>query len=476
MELSEEQKDILEIIQTKDLLKIEAASGSGKTFVLLQIANLFKGNKLYLAYNKAIAQEAKDKFDPSVEVKTTHALAWLPIIKLGYGMNGIKPGPRKLDFFNWRHIIEDIKYEEKLLAIDLMETYFTSKYISLSEFLIVYNVEDHISKVITSYVKKMANKDIPATFAFSLTYYHILLSRGVIKSKEYELIMLDEAGDLNEVTLEIFKLLPAKKKVMVGDTEQNIFSFNKTINGFKAMQDVGVTKTLTTSYRCSDEIAAKVEIFGKKHLKPAFRFKGLPIENKEVNSIMYIARTNSSLITKMIELNEANIPYSITRKAQEIFGLLLTMSGLKPGCTIYKQEYKFLLQDVNNYYSSESLRGSHKNIISYISSVHHEDINITSACRALGKYGSKKIWDTFNIAKVHEEAKTTHKLRLSTSHSSKGLECDKVILAEDMFPEYLVTNERNLSDEEIAEECRLLYVAVTRARHTLIGAGWLETI
>lgn len=55
---------------------------------------------------------------------------------------------------------------------------------------------------------------------------------------------------------------------------------------------------------------------------------------------------------------------------------------------------------------------------------------------------------------------------LSTLHSSKGLEFDRVIMI-DVVDGILPSNSDNMTEEEKEEENRLFYVGITRARHTL---------
>ncbi len=476
--ISTEQQTVVDTILEPDInmVLVSAVAGSGKSYTLVQCASAVKGSSMYLAYNKSAQLEAKEKFDPSVEVKTVDALAYKYIIGMGLSMNGIIAGKRKIDWFGWRNIDLGLSYEEKVQVVEHMEVYFASGYVSLTEFLGVYKIEKNIGDAIILYVKKMAQKEIPCTFGFAKKYLHILLSRGVITPAKLKLLMLDECQDSSAVVLEIFKLLPAEKKIAVGDIHQTIYSFNHCTNGFLYLADQSdKLLKLSTTYRCSEEIAKKIEIFGKKYLDKDLVFRGLPIEDKTINSNMFLARTNGSLIAKMIELNEMNIPYNLTRKAKDIFGLLLTIISLKPGCKIYQPQYKFLMQDMQYFYKNPALkeRGS---LLKYIMSEHHEDKSIQTAAKTIIKYGGSAIFKAFEIAKVHEEAKVTHKTTLSSVHAAKGLESDKVILAEDLFPDYLVENERELTEEEIDEELRLVYVAVSRARVELIGANWLTTI
>ena len=458
-------RDDVELVQTS------AVSGSGKTTLLVHMANHFKTGT-YLAYNKAIATEAKEKFGPGIECKTTHSLAYRPIVSQGLSMPGIKFGQRKVDFFNWRSVDAHIKYEEKLQVIDYMENYFLSRFVSLTKYLEQSTLPTPLHQYVKKYVKQMAMKEIPCTHAFYLKYYHILLDREVIKPKAVDVVFLDECGDLNEVTLEIFKLLPAKKKVMVGDLFQNIYQFNNTINGFKAMEGQGELCKLTQSFRVPVKLAKKVQTFGRQYLDADMVFKGTDIDTDD-ESEMYIARYNSSLIARMVELNRHGVEYNLTRKASDIFGLLMTLVNLKPGCKIYRQEYKFLLQDMEYYYKNRDHITS-KNLIAYIMREHHADKTIVNACKKVIELGGKLIFDTYNIAKAHESAKTTHKLTLTSGHSSKGLEASVVTLDDDMNLDFL--NDEDFPEESIESELKLRYVAITRTSKELVNAGWLDDL
>ncbi|MCD8069169.1 MAG: ATP-binding domain-containing protein, partial [Lachnospiraceae bacterium] len=65
----------------------------------------------------------------------------------------------------------------------------------------------------------------------------------------------------------------------------------------------------------------------------------------------------------------------------------------------------------------------------------------------------------------NKKAKPQSGVYLMTMHGSKGLEYDTVILPD--VNEGRMPRGKNLSKEEIEEERRLLYVAMTRAKHTL---------
>ena len=59
---------------------------------------------------------------------------------------------------------------------------------------------------------------IECSHDFYLKVYHLSLLSGDITYDEQDFLLIDECGDLNPVTIEIFKLLPARIKIAVGDT------------------------------------------------------------------------------------------------------------------------------------------------------------------------------------------------------------------------------------------------------------------
>jgi len=72
---------------------------------------------------------------------------------------------------------------------------------------------------------------------------------------------------------------------------------------------------------------------------------------------------------------------------------------------------------------------------------------------------------------VAKEDKETADLLFSTVHRSKGLEYDEVYLVEDFITEDEVKRLSKTADSlqnlKIIEEINLLYVAITRAKHTI---------
>jgi superfamily I DNA/RNA helicase len=105
--------------------------------------------------------------------------------------------------------------------------------------------------------EKMKNKEIPATHSFYLKEFQLALYKGDIKLK-YDFVLLDEAQDTNPVTISIFDLINADKKVIVGDTHQQIYAFRGAVDALEKFN--GDKYYLTNSFRFN-EMIGNIAIF-----------------------------------------------------------------------------------------------------------------------------------------------------------------------------------------------------------------------
>lgn len=327
-----------------------------------------------------------------------------------------------------------------------------------------------------SVVSKMEAKELHCTHDFYLKLFHLLLYNNLVEFNTFDFIALDEAGDINPVTLEIVKLLPAKHKILVGDSRQNIYSFNHTINCFSVIQ--GNSFSMSQSFRVAPSIASHIQSFCQEYIDPSMKFIGTP-QSDTITTKAFIARTNASLIAKMMELNEYHIPYSLVRSADDIFRLPKILCSLSKSTKYVPQEYKHLLEDVRDFYDDIDLVYKHKSLHSYLLHIYKDDPSISNTLKLINRYKAQGILRCYEEAKRHENAKAP--LLLGSAHSFKGLEVDEVTIAEDLNASTETVMARmailNIPYAELTpneqSELNLYYVACTRARKKLYNARML---
>lgn len=77
------------------------------------------------------------------------------------------------------------------------------------------------------------------------------------KEDEIDLLLVDEGQDLSDAALSIFLNFPAKKKILVGDSNQKIYPFVSSKNALLKEIDNSIEYSLSYSYRHSQSIATR---------------------------------------------------------------------------------------------------------------------------------------------------------------------------------------------------------------------------
>ena len=454
-QFTQEQLDIINIstkMQRNESLKIQACAGSGKTSTLLEIAKANPNqNFLYLAFNKSIVEEAKKKFPQNVIVKTIHSLAYSRIIN----SNGYKI-TNKHTFDDYQGILGINNYNDFILFNQI-----------LNEFLNSSNKHFQYQMIADLFDAARQGK-IPYTHSMYLKEFQLLKpeARGL---DEFDFILLDEAQDTNALTLDIF-VENQCKKILVGDTFQNIYGFRETIN---ALEEIKTTyeKNLTYSFRCNQSILNRACYFLKEYGGKNVFFHSAYKENQEEKKTSaIITRTNASiieLIANIMENSNSTQKYKLIKEPESIFATSLNCYYLKNGYPEkMDKEYKWLSR-----LNAEELE-------EYI----EKDLEISNAFKIVKKYGSK-------IFEIFEEAKNLFKAKeydccITNAHISKGLEWSNVKLYED-FPSLrelereleelkhkakgeLLANKKLELTKKLREETNLYYVALKRAKDYVV--------
>ena len=491
MNLTDEQKDIIEISQNmrpNEILKIQACAGSGKTATLIEIARANpKAKMLYTAFNKAVTNEAKYKFPKNVEVKTWHSLAYQKIIT-----NNDYKTANKLDYFDLQIPLNLNKYEYFTLNKQL------KSFVSSKE-------KDFPNDLIENLFLLIKDGEIPYTHDIYLKEFQ-MLPKEQRRLEFYDFILLDEAQDTNEVQLDIF-LDNDCKKIIVGDTYQNIYGFRGTneVNALEENIGAKYNKRLSCSFRCKQEILDKACFFINKYRGKNERLISKYSANGEKTQA-YITRTNAAIIDiiakQSTEYNVNEYKIKLIREPKELFkaskNILYFENNDKNKIS---REFKRFLQ----FDDLDSLKEYAED---------DNDIEALKGIELVKKYGDK----LFELEKIANNMYETNDFNiiLTTAHTAKGLEWDRVVLHNDFYElaklkenlmyessslemlkihnpkntkekewhfKKIQTSENKIAKykEDIKSEANLYYVAITRAKETLIdrtpnNVEWEETM
>jgi len=486
---SEEQEHIFSEISNlieqpeNSIVTINAIAGSSKTTTLVELAKRLTtvnpSTRInYLVFGSLASQEARLEFKHTAAVSTLHKLAH------DYTIKQTSMHLSQTGFMSWKDIPKSIKrpFGIDMDAINLLNAFCESGYNKLEHYCLEENIQ--VRKPIITLTKELyklaALGTIPCTHSVYLKVFHNRLMNGSIQLPEVDVLLIDEIQDLSTTTLDVINKIPAKVKVLVGDPKQAIFSFMGCKNAFDIYTDA--TKLhLTKSFRVNTPIANKIEIFMQSLVDPDFVFKGMeyPIPLPPIKTKGYITRTNSSLISKMIELNETNTPYRLSTgtKINQMFELPLAILRALSGQPEKNKKYKYLEQDANDYRSSDSLQEQYATLLPYLIANNKDNPAIEQAANLIMTHTPQGIVNAYNSAKSH--LKSGANLQLLTGHTSKGTTLDEVTLADDMnesiediMEDYIKSGIIPTKQEEIAE-LFLYYVAISRCRYKLNNAKWL---
>ena len=464
---------------TNHLITIEAVAGSAKSSTIVEsVQRAYALNSSlraeYTVFGTANASEAKLAFGHSCYATTIHSKAYQAIVK---------PYKLKLPltgYLAWRDIPKTIdnNYSRVSTAIYHVEQFCTSQYTSLVDYTDTLDtpITPSILRVANGILEGLANGKIRATHSFYLKLYHILIMNGTIVLPELDILIADEAGDMTQISLDIFNISPAKQKILIGDSGQSIFGFMNLVSAFDYYKGQGLQLPLTKSFRVNSTDAKYIEQFCRDTFNSTLSFKGMEYpRNPQIKTSAYITRNNSTLISRMIQLEADNIQFRLSSKAKinQMFLWPLALIYLKPGTTQYNKELQHLQADADQWGSSLQLKKQYT-LRGYILKHNENNQAIQAAHTLLLQYTPNEVLTAYNAAESHVHSGANH--TLLTAHTSKGLTFDAVTLAHDInlaVSKALAVPIEDKTQDDI-ETFKLYYVAITRHRYELHNAVHLD--
>lgn len=200
---TEQQLKAVYGVKEHKTIAIYAKAGTGKTSTLVLIAQSYlRSSILCLAFSKSVELDNKDKFPKKNTVlKTTHALARGHVAK-HYNLKNLRGNYKPAEISKFY----GISIEEAKTSLFILDHFMNSN-------LIIIDVKDSESHTANRMFEDMKEEVLDSTHSFYLKMFHLMLVSGKIKL-QYDVIMIDEYQDTNEVTQEIFSCIRAKEKYM----------------------------------------------------------------------------------------------------------------------------------------------------------------------------------------------------------------------------------------------------------------------
>jgi superfamily I DNA/RNA helicase len=487
MQLTDEQRAVIE--SDNQVSKINAVAGSGKTTTLIEYAACRPRERiLYLAYNRSVAAELKDKLLARnlkhVSVSTMHALA--------YRYTGSHSLQLEGDISEWRLLDQYVPASERAteratlyawLLKDLLNFYLNSDIRTLDVALLYTYlavappsdqagvlIERHgeeMLAIVRTILTDMRAGSMPAVHDFYLKLFQFVPAR-----LPYDLIMVDEAQDVSPVMLAIVRRQSHLRQVFVGDSFQQIYGFRFAVDSLDAIE--GNRYWLTQTFRFGDKLARHLstqindayEILGKT---PALQIRGTEQETRFGKQMQkpqahktVIARSNLSLYESVIEHITRNTRNLYFEGGHSGYGFL---NSRVVGLYYLKEGQPAKIKDpfIQRFPSFDEVKRFAQDAQSQ---------TLSLAWDLVQRHGNR-LFDFDRIIKERLVEKNCAQAVFTTTHKAKGQEYEDVEMVEDDFTtrEDLArlynSGKSDINPARLKEEINIYYVAATRARKSI---------
>lgn len=473
----EQQYVIAAALEGKDLC-IQARAGCGKTSTLVLTANSLVKPSLYLAYNKAMAEEAKEKFPSHVEVRTTHSLAYAYVgnqyrHKLerprGKYINIAATGGEVGKFFKIKPITLSKDKELSVAAIGLAikstvdsfeysaDTEIKDKHIPnwlIKDFKKRKGfAEAPFRKLVLKYAKMLWEERIDLSSIVKINHdtYMKLFQLSKPKLEGFEVIYGDEFQDVNACFLSIFCNQDAQL-IAVGDSYQSIYQWRGSVDALEQLEFEELQ--LTKSFRFGQAIAdVATKVLRDKHTGECVaQLTGM----ETIESTATLDDLSSEYpYTMLFRTNATLLAQAVT----------FIKDGVKLNIETDMSDFVKLLNSALALYTGDIKSVKHEDIIPFNT---WEEMTTEAASNPELSRVAKIIkdgdaLDYIRTLETHYNVRDPNVI-LTTAHKSKGREWDTVVLADD-FPSVFDNKGKFVGLED--QERNLVYVAVTRAKKNL---------
>jgi hypothetical protein len=465
-----EQQAITDAYLAQRNLVIEAGAGTGKTATLRLLASAAPGRRgIYIAYNRAIADDAKRSFPGNVTCATAHSLAFRAVGRsFAHRLRAPRMPARELarQLAITRPVPLDrgqvlAPAQAARLVMDTVARYCHSAAADIGPHHVptVPGLDDpKVTAALREAVVPLAQRawaDLSrpqGRLRFAHDHYLKLwqLSRPRL---DCEVVLLDEAQDANPVIADVVDRQRHAQRILVGDRCQAIYGWRGAIDAmatFPADQRLA----LSQSFRFGPAIASEANKW-LGLLDAPLRLRGFEQLASRVAPLAradgVLCRTNAEAVTQLLTAAEQGRRAALVGGGTEIRRLAEAAVSLRAGHpTDHPELFAFRTWGEVQDYAAQDAAGS--------------DLKVMVGL--IDRHGPELVIETMDRLVPEQRAE----LVVSTAHKAKGREWPSVRIAGDF---------REPKGEQASlarSEAMLAYVAVTRARQILDndGLAWLD--
>ncbi|MFJ3941779.1 UvrD-helicase domain-containing protein [Streptomyces parvus] len=478
MKPTDEQTAAADAFHAGDHLALQAGAGTGKTTTLALLAHATTRRGRYLAYNRAIAQDARARFPHTVQCKTAHALAYAAV---GHHYTRRLNAPRRPAWQTGQALgvtkairIGDREVSQRALSNALLNTVtrfchsadpdITRHHVPHMRGLENTDLHTELAAHLLPFARKAwADLQRPDDGAVRFDHDHYLKIWALTQPRvDTDFLLLDEAQDTNPAVEQIFlHQRDHAQLVMVGDSAQAIYHWRgaeDVMTGFD-----GTQLTLSQSFRFGPDLAAEANRW--LHLADApIRLTGTPTVPTELGPLTspdaVLCRTNVGAMAQVMALMAAGYRVALAEGGDSLRTLAQAAGDLKKGRRTHHPELILFPSwgDLQDYAAHDPAGRDLQPLVNLV------DAHGTDAILA---------------AVAHLTTEPQAQVTVSTAHKAKGREWPRVLIADDFArPDNASDSTSPQAQPEPIDdaEARLAYVAVTRTRQRLDlgGLSWIH--
>jgi len=487
-------------------LLVKAGAGSGKTSTIVAAAQMIPSTAraVFLAFNKDIATELGSRLPKNVKSQTLNSLGWGITKRFADGVNG-SPVEFK-DFTNgFKHhaLIRETFTKPEVKEFGAMIRWVVSMCQSLgvvpsgrSDVVGVSEYDDSDASLnaiverfdfdlpipvrtkVFAMARVILNKTIDNVVQVNFDeqkYFPVIMPEMAGLAPKYDVVMIDEVQDVNDVDIALIKLILKKGGfvVGVGDNRQSIYGFRgadtQATAKFMAAFDADELP-LSISYRCATSIVAEAcKIYPELEPAPEAAegevsdlgtYEGVEFEGGD----MVICRLNAPTIQLAYRLIAKRIPVFV--KGRDIGRNLITLIEKANAVDVpdlaremqdWVRQQEMLIREENpdDEDSVQRVRDRFDSIMVFIA--HNTDGLISTVVADIEELFSTRTKDS------DDKYLMKGKVVLSSIHKSKGLEAERVYILD----VGLIGFRAKPGTWQMEQENNLKYVAITRAKESL---------